>query len=83
MTNITKKFVGKLKDTVATKDIVELIDADITVTDKAYEYAALERKIQQNNNVLLTPLKNKKGWQAMLKKQIKLLVMYSIRRHPL
>ena len=23
--------------------------------------------MQQNNNVLLTPLKNKKGWQAMLK----------------
>ena len=83
MTNVTKKFVGKLKDTVAIRDIVERIDADITVTDKAYDYAALERRIKQNNDVLLTPLKNKKGWQVMLKKQIKILVMYSIRRHPL
>ena len=59
---------ANVHDLSATRDILERIDADITVADKAYEDAALERKLQQNNNVLLTPLKNKKGWQAMLKK---------------
>lgn len=58
---------ASVHDLVASKNILETIDADITILDKAYVDADLTKQMQKNGNTLITPIKNKKGWGAALK----------------
>ena len=52
---------------IASRNILETIDADISILDKAYADTDLAKKMLQNGNILLTPIKDKKGWGAALK----------------
>jgi hypothetical protein len=58
---------ASIHDLSASRNILEKIDADITILDKAYADADLAKQMQQNGNILLTPIKDKKGWGAALK----------------
>jgi hypothetical protein len=58
---------ASVHDLTASRNILERIDADITILDKAYADTDLAKQMQQNGNILLTPNKDKKGWAAALK----------------
>ncbi len=58
---------ASVHDLAASRNILETINADISILDKAYADADLAKRMQQNGNTLLTPIKDKKGWAAALK----------------
>ena len=58
---------ANVHDLNAIRDILVDIPAQISVLDKAYSDADLKKQMQQNGNILLTPIKDNKGWQAFLK----------------
>lgn len=60
---------ASVHDLRATRDILEKAEADACVLDKAYADTSLEKKMLRNNTVLLTPKKDKKGWEALLKQR--------------
>lgn len=59
---------ASVHDLTASRNILETIKADACVLDKAYADADLVKKMEENNNILLTPIKDKKGWESLLKK---------------
>lgn len=65
---ITKASVH---DLTASKEILQKINADVCILDKAYADTELAKTMEQNNNVLLTPIKDKKGWEAALRQSDK------------
>lgn len=65
---ITKASVH---DLTASKETLQKINADVCILDKAYADTELAKKMKLNNNVLLTPIKDKKGWEAVLKQSDK------------
>ena len=60
---------ASVHDLSAARVVLESIPADVTVLDKAYADTALAKPMQQNGNTLLTPIKDKKGWEAALKQK--------------
>lgn len=60
---------ASVHDLSAARDILERIPADITILDKAYADTDLAKQMQVNNNRVLTPIKDKKGWEAVLKQK--------------
>jgi hypothetical protein len=58
---------ASVHDLTALKGVLEKITADAFVLDKAYADTALAKQILKNNHLLLTPLKDKKGWEALFK----------------
>jgi len=60
---------ASVHDLTATRNILETINADISLLDKAYADMDLAKKMQQNGNTLLTPIKEKKGWGTALKQK--------------
>ena len=58
---------ASVHDLTASRNILETINADISILDKAYTDNDLAKQMQQNGNTLLTPIKDKKGWGAALK----------------
>lgn len=60
---------ASIHDLSASRDILETINADASILDKAYADTELEKSMQENNRILLTPIKNKKGWEALLKQR--------------
>lgn len=58
---------ASVHDLKALREVLEKTKADACVLDKAYGDAALAKQMLKNNNVLLTPLKDKKGWEAIFK----------------
>lgn len=58
---------ASVHDLTAARNILETINADISILDKAYVDADLAKQMQQNGNILLTPIKDKKGWGTALK----------------
>lgn len=60
---------ASVHDLSASRFILEKMPADASVLDKAYADASLAEAMKANNNVLLTPLKDKKGWEAILKQK--------------
>jgi len=56
-------------DLSASRAVLESIPADASVLDKAYADTALAKQMQQRGNILLTPIKDKKGWEAGLKQK--------------
>ena len=59
---------ASVHDLTASRAILEKMSADVSIVDKAYCDKELATKMQLNNNLLLTPIKDKKGWEALLKK---------------
>lgn len=55
-------------DLAIMRPILETINQSITVLDKAYCDAYLEKKMLQNESILMTPIKEKKG-ETLLEKQ--------------
>jgi hypothetical protein len=61
---------ASVHDLSASKAILERIEADATIVDKAYADTTLAKHMmQQSGNVLLTPIKEKKGVEAALKQK--------------
>lgn len=60
---------ASVHDLPASKNILENLPADATVLDKAYADSDLAEKMRANHNVLLTPKKEKKEWEAALKQK--------------
>lgn len=60
---------ASVHDLTASRDILETINADVSILDKAYADTELTKLMQENNCILLTPIKNKKGWEALLKQR--------------
>ena len=60
---------ASVHDLTASRDILETINADVSILDKAYADTELAKLMQENNRILLTPIKNKKGWEALLKQR--------------
>lgn len=58
---------ASVHDLTASRNILETVNADISILDKAYADTDLAKQMQQNGNILLTPIKDKKGWGAALK----------------
>ncbi|MDI9365556.1 MAG: transposase [Flavobacterium sp.] len=58
---------ANVHDLTALRNILETIKADISILDKAYADADLEKQMKKNEYILLTPIKDKKGWGAALK----------------
>jgi len=58
---------ASVHDLTALKEVLEEITADAFVLDKAYADTELSKQMFKNNNLLLTPLKDKKGWEAIFK----------------
>lgn len=59
---------ASVHDLAALRGVLEKITADGCVLDKAYADSDLAKKmLRSNNNVLLTPRKDKKGWEALFK----------------
>ena len=58
---------ASVHDLTASRDILEKIEADLCILDKAYADSDLSNKMKENKNILLTPLKDKKGWESTLK----------------
>jgi hypothetical protein len=62
--NITSASVHDLS---ASRAVLESIPADATVLDKAYADKSLAKQMQQTGNLLLTPIKDKKGSETVLR----------------
>lgn len=60
---------ASVHDLTASRFVLEKIPAGASVLDKAYADADLAKAMKANNNLLLTPLKNKKGWEAGLRQK--------------
>jgi hypothetical protein len=60
---------ASVHDLTAARNVLQNIGADVTILDKAYCDAELAEQMQAGNNTLLTPLKDKKGWEAALKQK--------------
>jgi Transposase DDE domain len=60
---------ASVHDLTASKNILEGINADVSILDKAYADTDLAEKMKENGNTLLTPIKDKKGWEALLKQR--------------
>ena len=60
---------ASVHDLTASKNILEIINADVSILDKAYADTDLAEKMKENGNILLTPIKDKKGWEALLKQR--------------
>jgi hypothetical protein len=60
---------ASVHDLTASRNILETINADFSILDKAYADTDLAKKMQQNGNTLITPIKEKKGWGAALKQK--------------
>jgi len=60
---------GSVHDLAALKEVLEKTKADAFVLDKAYADTDLSKQMLSNNNVLLTPIKDKKGWTAIFKQR--------------
>jgi hypothetical protein len=59
---------ASVHDLSALRGVLEKITADRCILDKAYTDSALAKEmLRSNNNLLLTPLKDKKGWEALFK----------------
>lgn len=56
-------------DLTAIRNILQKIEADASLFDKAYCDIELEKEMKKNDNTLITPLKDKKGWQAILQQK--------------
>lgn len=56
-------------DLTASRDILEKIKADVSIFDKAYADTGLEKQMKENNDILLTPIKDKKGWESVWKQK--------------
>lgn len=57
---------ASVHDLTASRHLLENLPADVSVLDKAYADRELARQMRANHNLLLTPLKNKTGWEAAL-----------------
>jgi hypothetical protein len=57
---------ANVHDLTASKEILQKIKADVCVLDKAYADITLAEQMKMNNNILLTPIKNKKGLDILL-----------------
>ena len=60
---------ASVHDLMASRNILEKINADVSILDKAYADTDLQKQMGITNNILLTPIKDKKGWQAVFKQQ--------------
>jgi hypothetical protein len=60
---------ASVHDLTASRPILETIQAHGCILDKAYADTALEKKMLENNNMLLTPKKDKKGGEAVFKQR--------------
>ena len=60
---------ASVHDLTASRDILEVINADVSILDKAYADSDLAKLMLENNSILLTPIKDKKGWEAILKQR--------------
>ena len=59
---------ASVHDLTALRFTLEALEADVSVLDKAYADAFLESTMQTNNsNMLLTPIKEKTGWEKVLR----------------
>ena len=60
---------ASVHDLAASRNNLETIKADACVLDKAYADTDLAKKMKANGSILLTPIKNKKGWENILKQR--------------
>ena len=61
---------ASVHDLTALRGVLEKITADGCILDKACADTELSKHmLSSNNNVLLTPLKDKKGWEAIFKQR--------------
>jgi len=60
---------ASILDLTASRNILEKIEADVSILDKAYADTELAKQIQKMGNILLTSIKDKKGWEAVLKQK--------------
>lgn len=60
---------ASVHDLTALRGVLEKIKADGCILDKAYADTDLAKKMLQQDNILLTPLKDKKGWQTVCKQR--------------
>jgi hypothetical protein len=60
---------ASVHDLTASRNILEKIKADVSILDKAYADTDLAKQMREKNNILLTPIKDKKGWEAVLKQK--------------
>ena len=60
---------ASVHDLSALRSMLEKIKADGCILDKAYADTELAKKMLQQDNILLTPLKDKKGWGAIFKQR--------------
>ncbi len=60
---------ASVHDLTALRSTLEQTAADACVLDKAYADVELSEQMLKNNNVLLTPLKDKKGWEAICRQR--------------
>lgn len=58
---------ASIHDLTALRPVLEETFSDAIFLDKAYCDAELERRMEQNNNQLMTPIKNKKGLSDIAK----------------
>ena len=60
---------ASVHDLTALRGILEKTEADVCILDKAYADTDLAKKMLEQDTVLLTPIKDKKGWEAVFKQR--------------
>ena len=60
---------ASVHDLTASRNMLEKMEADVSVFDKAYADSTLAKKMLERNNLLLTPLKDKQGLAPVLKQR--------------
>lgn len=60
---------ASVHDLTALRAVLEKTTADVCVLDKAYADTELSKQMLKNNHLLLTPIKDKKGWEAIFKQR--------------
>ncbi len=60
---------ASVHDLAALRNTLEKTVADHCILDKAYADTILSKQMLTNNSLLLTPLKDKKGWEALFKQR--------------
>lgn len=60
---------ASVHDLTALRNTLERIATDACILDKAYADTELSKQMLKNNSVLLVPLKDKKGWEAIFKQR--------------